>query len=303
MSCASVPRAQVSTQLRWATAIRLSPTDRSGSATFSSASGRNLQNLNLPVQPNGVDLQRGHPPAVSGARLVLLNAASGAALPEQCFDDPIPAEPGDLPGRVLQVRPEFQPCRLSCRQRLCHRGDPPAGGNLVSTSRIIPPSSDAGTAPFSVPACPGSSDDAVPATAEYCEATASADVPPPSVPPRTRPAPVYYLHLTLGDGHLPGHSQVFNNPSPSILRWLRGVAITKTSSLVNVTRGALVPYTITVTNVFGVPLYDMAVSDRFPAGFKYVAGSARMDGAPVGTADQRASSCVWDGLELQVNEA
>jgi large repetitive protein len=262
-------------------------------------SGSNLQNLNLPVQPNGVVYNSVVRVAVGGARLVLLNALTGAPLPAQCFDDPTQQN------QVTSLE-GFYKFDLNFSDAACPAGGAyvievtsPAGGYLPAPSQIIPPSSDAGTAPFSVPACPGGSDDAVPATAEYCEATASADVPPPSVPPRTA-GTVYYLHLTLGDGHVPGHSQVFNNPIPIDPELAGGVAITKTSSLVNVTRSALVPYTITVTNVFGAPLYDMAVSDRIPAGFKYVKGSARMDGKP---AEPRVNGLdlVWDGLELQVN--
>jgi uncharacterized repeat protein (TIGR01451 family) len=46
----------------------------------------------------------------------------------------------------------------------------------------------------------------------------------------------------------------------------------------NVTRGQLVPYTITVRNVGNLALTDAVIVDRFPAGFVYVDGSARLDG-------------------------
>jgi uncharacterized repeat protein (TIGR01451 family) len=109
------------------------------------------------------------------------------------------------------------------------------------------------------------------------------------------------LHLVLNNGMLPGHSQVFNNPIPIDPELDGAVAITKTSSMLNVSRGALVPYTITVSNVFGAPLYDMRIVDHFPAGFKYVAGSARRDGV----ADEpqiNGRELIWDGLQLQVNQ-
>jgi large repetitive protein len=48
----------------------------------------------------------------------------------------------------------------------------------------------------------------------------------------------------------------------------------------NVSRGQLVPYVITYTNITQVPLFDVSIVDRFPAGFSYVAGSARLDGVP-----------------------
>jgi uncharacterized repeat protein (TIGR01451 family) len=40
----------------------------------------------------------------------------------------------------------------------------------------------------------------------------------------------------------------------------------------------MVPYTITLTNSFGANLTDVTVIDRFPAGFRYIEGSARFDG-------------------------
>jgi uncharacterized repeat protein (TIGR01451 family) len=167
-------------------------------------------------------------------------------------------------------------------------------------SRIIPPASDASTAAFSVPACPGSANDAVPATTEYCEAVASAQVPPPSVQPRTT-GTVYQMHLLLNNGNMPGQSQIFNNFIPVDPVLNGAVAITKTSPLINVTRGSLVPYTITVTNVYGVPLYDISILDRFPAGFKYVAGSARLDGKPAEPQTQ-GRELTWNNLQLQVNQ-
>jgi large repetitive protein len=262
-------------------------------------SGASLQNLNLPIWPNGVVYNSVVRAPVAGAKLGLLNAATGAALPAQCFDDPVQQNQVTALDGFYKFDLNFSDASCPAGGAYLLEVTSPAGGYLAPPSQIIPPASDAATAPFSVPACPGSADDAVPATGEYCEATASADVPPTSVPPRTA-GTVYYLHLILGDGHVPGHSQVFNNPIPIDPELGGAVAITKTSSLINVSRSSLVPYTITVTNVFGAPLYDMAVADRFPAGFKYVKGSARMDGNP---AEPRVNGLelVWDGLELQVN--
>jgi uncharacterized repeat protein (TIGR01451 family) len=78
------------------------------------------------------------------------------------------------------------------------------------------------------------------------------------------------------------------------------VAISKTAALVNARRGDLVPYTITIRNLFAAPLYDIGILDRFPAGFKYLQGSARLDGIarePVGN----GMEMLWDTLDLQVN--
>ncbi len=59
------------------------------------------------------------------------------------------------------------------------------------------------------------------------------------------------------------------------------VAITKTTPLINVSRGALVPYQITFSNQLAVAFPDLSLVDRFPAGFSYVKGSAQIDGIRV----------------------
>ena len=59
------------------------------------------------------------------------------------------------------------------------------------------------------------------------------------------------------------------------------IAITKTTPLLNVTRGQLVPYVITISNSFGVELQNVNVIDSFPAGFRYIEGSARFDDQPL----------------------
>jgi uncharacterized repeat protein (TIGR01451 family) len=58
------------------------------------------------------------------------------------------------------------------------------------------------------------------------------------------------------------------------------LTVTKTTPLVDVTRGQLVPYTITATNVLIGPVQGVALVDRIPAGFRYVKGSARLDNTP-----------------------
>src|SRR5262249_16252984 len=80
---------------------------------------------------------------------------------------------------------------------------------------------------------------------------------------------------------IPGSSQIYNNHIPVDLIPAGALTITKTTPLLNVTRGQLVPYTITVTNVVGGGLQGVAVMDRFPAGFRYIKGSARLYDSPV----------------------
>jgi uncharacterized repeat protein (TIGR01451 family)/fimbrial isopeptide formation D2 family protein len=262
--------------------------------------GTNLQDLNLPLWPNGVVYNSVARGPVAGARVALLNATTGAPLPSQCFDDPAQQN------QVTTVNGYYK-FDLNFNNESCPPGStylievsPPATGYLDTPSLIIPPASDANSAPLSIPDCPNSPDDAVPATSQYCEVAASALVPPPSVLPGTA-GTIYHLHLLLSDGDNPFQSQVFNNSIPIDPVLDGAVAISKTSSVTNVARGTLVPYTITVTNVFGVPLYDLSIADRFPAGFKYVADSARLDRTPT-EPTINGRELIWDNIELQTNQ-
>ena len=58
------------------------------------------------------------------------------------------------------------------------------------------------------------------------------------------------------------------------------LTVTKTTPLLDVARGQLVPYTITVTNVLSGPVQGVVLADSFPAGFRYIKGSARLDDVP-----------------------
>jgi uncharacterized repeat protein (TIGR01451 family) len=272
------------------------------------ASGANLQNLNLPLWPNGTVYNSVVREPVAGARVSLLNATTGTELPSQCFDDPVQQN------QVTSLN-GFYKFDLNFSSASCPSGGayiievtPPPSGYQSMPSQVIPSTTDASTQPFSVPNCPGSADDAVPATAEYCEPVASAEVPPPSVLPGTA-GTIYHLHLLLGDGNVSlnqdetmlSQSQVFNNQIPIDPELGGAVAITKSSSLINVTRGELVPYTITVTNVFGAPLSNISIVDNFPAGFKYVKDSARLNGKSV-EPSVNGLNLTWDNLDLQVNQ-
>jgi uncharacterized repeat protein (TIGR01451 family) len=258
-------------------------------------SGSNLQDLNLPIDPNGIVYDALSRAPIVGAA-VTLASASGVALPSQCFYDP------NQQGQVT-LADGYYKFDLSFADPACPSGDsyllqvtPPSAAYLPGVSEIIPPQSTATTAAFVVPSCPGSIDDAVPATAQHCEATPSEVQPPASVAPRTS-GTNYYLYLTFDSSLVPGSSQIFNNHIPLDLDLDESVTITKTTPMVNVARGQLVPYTITVVNGIGVNLPDVTVIDRFPAGFRYVEGSARLDGElrePV-VAGRELS---WAGLDV-----
>ncbi len=255
------------------------------------ASGSNLQNLDLPITPNGVVYDSVRRTSVAGTRLTMLNAANNAPLPGQCFEDPL--QQGQVTATDGFYKFDLNFSDPSCPPGATYRIDitPPQNGYEDTLSQIIAPGSEP-TLPFSVPDCPGSQDDALPAT-EYCEITTSARPPPLSTRPGT-PDTRYYLNFILSDGSnplsiaalnaiaingpMPSHSQIFNNHLPVDPVLNEAVTISKASSLINVSKGQLVPYTITLTNRYSAPLFDIGIVDTFPPGFKYVEGSARLNG-------------------------
>jgi uncharacterized repeat protein (TIGR01451 family)/fimbrial isopeptide formation D2 family protein len=242
--------------------------------------GSNLLALNMPVDPNGVIYNSIARTPVAGVIVSLLDARNGVALPAACFDDP------NHQGQAT-IRNGYYKFDINFSDPACPSGlnyliqvTAPDASFVPGVSELIPPTSDLTTLPFDVPACQGSSSDAVLATLQTCEAQPSEFAPTVSVQARST-ATNYHLFLRLSSAQVPGSSQLFNNHVPLDPRLGGAVAITKTTPLLNVTRGQLVPYIITISNTFGVDLQNVNVVDRFPAGFRYIEGSARFDDQPL----------------------
>jgi len=88
----------------------------------------------------------------------------------------------------------------------------------------------------------------------------------------------YYFSFTLTPGT---SANVLNNHIP--LDPIQGgaIIIAKTTPLMNVAKGDLVPYTITATNTLSAALTGVSVQDQLPPGFKYRNGSASVNGVYV----------------------
>ncbi|MBW2387540.1 MAG: DUF11 domain-containing protein, partial [Deltaproteobacteria bacterium] len=260
-------------------------------------SGSNLLNLNLPIDPNGVVYGAIQRAPVAGASLTLLSAGGGIALPSSCFDDP--AQQGQVTRSDGYYKFDLNFSSPSCPSG----GDyvisvaPPGSGYVAGDSQIIPPLSSAATLPLSVPACPGGANDALPATAQHCEAQTSEFAPPIAVPAQTA-GTRYHMHLTLDNSQVPGSSQIFNNHIPLDPELNSAIGIIKTTPLVNVSVGQLVPYEITLINGLAANLPDLSIVDRYPAGFRYVEGSARIDGKPT-EPTINGRQLTWSNLVVQ----
>lgn len=239
--------------------------------------GNNLQNLDLPIDPNGVVYDSLSRLPVAGVTLTLTHAATGVAVDAECFDDA-----GQQNQRTRSDG--YYKFDLNFSQPSC-----PAGAEYsivvgiadsrynTGDSQIIPPPGGPDPAPLNVPACPGSADDALPDTIDFCELQTSEFAPASAVPAQS-PGTRYRLRrLVFDDTTAPGSAQLFNNHLPVDPVFDGVVGITKTTPMVNINRGDLVPYTIEVSNSYPIPL-QVTLVDRFPPGFRYVEGSARLDG-------------------------
>ncbi len=128
----------------------------------------------------------------------------------------------------------------------------PPAGYIPGPSSIIPPTAGPYVVPGGAPV-----------------AIQAQPTPPTGAQPTT-----YYLALSMS-----GASAVVVNNHIPIDPILAGAIIaTKTTPLVNVKIGDLVPYIITMTNTLSAILPNIDVRDLMPPGFKYRSGSGTLNG-------------------------
>jgi large repetitive protein len=257
-----------------------------------------VQNLNLPIAPNGVVYNSLTRVPIAGAILNMVSVGSSTPLPAACFDDT--AQQGQITqaGGYYRFDLNFSDPACSSGSSFVIQVTVPSAF-MTGESKTIPATSDAATAAFSVPTCPGSINDALPAV-PFCEAQASEFAPPSSVPARSA-GTTYYLNLRLDGASVPGSNQIYNNHIPVDPQIAGTLSITKTTPLLNVTRGQLVPYTITVSVVLGASAQGVQIVDRFPAGFRYIKGSARLNGVPT-EPSVAGTQLTWSGISFDSDD-
>ena len=264
-------------------------------------SGSVVQNLNSPRQPNGIVYDSVQRVSVAGAQLTMVNQTrSNQVVPDTCFDDPNQQNQVTLTEGYYKFDLNFSDItRCAENDEYEIQVQPPANGFVGTTSVIIPPVTPVTGAAQDVPNCPGTAADLVPATAIHCENSASEFPAPDSVLPRTS-GTNYALKFLFNN--VPATDQIFNNHIPVDPELDQAVSISKVAGILNVTRSQLVPYTITLSNTLNVRISDLNVVDNFPAGFKYVEGSSRIDGVeqePLVNGRQ----LTWTNLSVEVNES
>ena len=143
------------------------------------ASGSNLQNLNLPIDPDGVVYNSILRNPVPSTTLVMLRAATQTPLPASCFDDAAQQGQVTLASGYYKFDLNFSDPSCPSGADYLIQATPPAANYMTGPSGVIPPASSALTPPYAVPSCPA---DAVPSPAGYCEAQATEFAPAASIP-------------------------------------------------------------------------------------------------------------------------
>ncbi len=261
--------------------------------------GSNLLALNMPVDPNGVIYDTISRAPVPGAIVRMLDARNSVPLANSCFDDPNQQGQITIGNGYYKFDINFSDPSCPGPGNYLLDVSVPSAAYTSGSSEMIPPISDLSTLPFDVPSCAGSGDDAVLATTQYCEAQPSEFAPSATVAARSV-GTNYHLFLRLNGTSVPDSSQLFNNHIPLDPRLDGAVAVTKTTPMLHVTRGQLIPYVITVSNSFGADLRDVNIVDLFPAGFRYVEGSARFDNVPTEPVIA-GRELTWSNLLLQTD--
>jgi hypothetical protein len=100
-------------------------------------------------------------------------------------------------------------------------------------------------------------------------------VQPQATPPQGSDSTIHYLRLNIG----PGTRDVVNNHIPLDLPRVGALSLTKTGSVTVAEAGDSVQYTLRLTAQGGRAI-GVVITDRLPTGFRYIAGSLRVNGTP-----------------------
>ena len=152
----SARRGRVGEPLCSAWPTRHSPTVCSASMKSSSQAGGIVENLNLPIDPDGVIYDSIARLPISNAVVSLVDARSGVPVPRRCFDDRDQQDQATLADGYYKFDINFSDPACPSGADYAIRVVPPDATYIAGASEFIPPTSDESTPPFNVPSCPGS---------------------------------------------------------------------------------------------------------------------------------------------------
>ena len=241
------------------------------------ASGVTTLNQNLPLDPAGVVYDAVTRNPIPGASVTLLSG--GVPVPGSCLVGGLNTQITGASGQYqfLLLNPAPVGCPGSGTYTLAVVQP---GGYLPPDSTIIPP-----------------------AAGSYTPTTGGTDpIQPQPGPPTGAASTLYYMSfvLTLTGNRATSSSDVVNNHIPLDPVLGGAIALTKTTPLVNVSVGQLVPYTITARNTLAATLAHIDLRGTVPPGFKYKPGSATIDGIPV-EPSRSGRLLVWPDLTFPAN--
>jgi uncharacterized repeat protein (TIGR01451 family) len=216
-----------------------------------------LAEQNMPIDPSGVVYDSVTRSPVPGAVVTLVDDG-GVPLADACFLDP---------GQARQVTSADGLYRFDIVAGAATQCPAARTGYHL---KITPPAGYSGPESTVIAAQQGLFNPAGRGTPAPVVANAGA--------PQASDPTTYYLGFLLGQGD----GNVVNNHIPLDPFLSRTpLIVTKTSDKRTANVGDLVPYTITVRNTEALTRAGVAVVDILPPGFRYVAGSARVEGLPL----------------------
>ncbi|MGB0905845.1 MAG: SdrD B-like domain-containing protein, partial [Maricaulaceae bacterium] len=240
--------------------------------------GQNKIDQNLPIDPSGIVYDSITRAPIPGT-VVTMTTAGGTPLPTACLVDPLQQnQSSDSMGfyRFDLVPGGAPECPLAQTTYNLTFNAPAGYKNGLSSIIGVEPgalTAPAGSGPYMI------------------------------VPQSTAPAigqeTTYYLSFVLGTG---SRDVIHNHiPLDSNTISYAPMSVAKVSSRTDVSFGDVVPYTITVTNTDDLPRENIDIVDYMPTGFKYVQGSARLNGAPA-TLIQNGRELFADDIDFAANE-
>lgn len=234
---------------------------------------------NLPLDPSGVVYDSVTRNPIAGAQVTLTNG--GAPLPNHCLV-------GGVNTQVTGTNGYYQ-------YLLINPVPPGCPGSGVYTIQVVQPGGYLPPDSILIPPTVGPH---APLPLGGVDAVQAQPVPPTGAQPTT-----YFTSftLTLTGNPATSSAQLVNNHIPIDPILGGAIAMSKTTPLINVTRGDLVPYTVTATNTLAATLANIDVRDRIPPGFRYRNGSATLNGVPV-EPTVNGRDLIWPNQTFAPNE-